>query len=67
MGACESERASDTHVKTLRAQGFDDRAILDAALTVAYFSFVNRLTLLLGVPIEVDYARTCGNVAEEPP
>ena len=67
MGACESERASDTHVKTLRSHGFDDRAILDAALTVAYFSFVNRLTLLLGVPIEVDYARTCGNVAEEPP
>jgi alkylhydroperoxidase family enzyme len=40
--------------------GFDDRAILDAALTVAYFSFVNRLVLLLGVEVEKDYASTCG-------
>ena len=67
MGALEPERASDSQVETLRAHGFDDRAILDAALTIAYFSFVNRLTLLLGVAIEPDYASTCGNVAEEPP
>ena len=46
-------------IGTLRAQGFDDRAILDATLTVAYFSFVNRIVLLLGVHLEDDYGRTC--------
>lgn len=35
-------------------------AVLDAALTVAYFSFVNRLVLLLGVELESDYEKTCG-------
>jgi len=47
-------------VRELRSLGFDDRAILDAALTVAYFSFVNRLVLTLGVEVEQDYAKTCG-------
>ena len=47
-------------VRELGSLGFDDRAILDAALTVAYFSFVNRLVLTLGVEVEQDYAKTCG-------
>lgn len=67
LGATDAARASKSDLETLRSHGFDDRAILDAALTIAYFSFVNRLTLLLGVGLEADYARTCGNVAEDPP
>ena len=43
----------------LRDAGFDDRAILDATLTLGYFNFVNRLVLCLGVHLEEDYADTC--------
>src|SRR6266849_2347604 len=46
-------------VRELRSLGFDDRAILDATLTAAYFSFVNRLVLTLGGEVEQDYAKTC--------
>jgi len=53
---------SEADVPVLRSHGLDDRAILDAALTVAYFSFVNRLVLALGVDVEEDYAKTCGDV-----
>ena len=38
----------------LREAGFDDRAILDASLVVAYFNFVNRLVMGLGVELEKD-------------
>ncbi len=41
-------------VERLRAAGLDDRAILDAALVIAYFNFVNRLVLGLGVDLEPD-------------
>ncbi len=66
-GATEPERASVSDVETLRSHGFGDRSILDAALTIAYFSFVNRITLLLGVRLEEDYAKTCGPIAGDPP
>lgn len=36
-------------VEELRAAGFGDREILDIALVVAYFNFVNRIALGLGV------------------
>lgn len=36
----------------LRQKGFDDRAILDATMVIAYFNFVNRIVLALGVQIE---------------
>lgn len=39
-------------VELLRSAGFDDRAILDAAQVAAYFNFVNRLVLGLGVGLE---------------
>ncbi len=45
-----SVRRSD--VETLRAAGFDDRAILDINLVSAYYAFANRLTDGLGVPLE---------------
>jgi uncharacterized peroxidase-related enzyme len=40
-------------IEPLRNVGLDDRAILDAANVIAYFSYANRVTLGLGVgPIE---------------
>src|SRR5215831_13245686 len=58
-GCCQND------LQSLRSMGFDDRGILDAALTVAYFSFVNRLVLALGVEVEEDYATSCKAVADE--
>jgi uncharacterized peroxidase-related enzyme len=45
-----SVRESD--IAFLRDSGLDDRAILDAAQIAAYFNFVNRLVLGLGVGLE---------------
>ncbi len=36
-------------IKSLRDKGLDDRAILDAVQVIAYFNFVNRMVLGLGV------------------
>ena len=57
--ATEPSRSGEADIVELRRLGYDDRAILDATLTVAYFSFVNRLVLLLGVEVEDDYQTTC--------
>ena len=38
----------------LKEAGFTDRVILDASLVVAYFNFVNRLVLGLGIELEAD-------------
>ncbi len=40
--------------ENLRKAGLEDRAILDATLVVAYFNFVNRIVLTLGVTLEND-------------
>lgn len=40
------------HIESLREAGFSDKAILDAAQVIAYFNFVNRLVLGLGVQLE---------------
>lgn len=53
------EASSERDLETLREAGLDDRAILDAILTVAYFSYVNRLVLATGLRVEADYDRTC--------
>lgn len=42
----------EADVAFLRGMGLDDRAILDAAQIAAYFNFVNRLVLGLGVGLE---------------
>jgi len=60
QGASNPSSCTETDVAGLRSAGWDDRAILDGALTVAYFAFVNRLVLMLGVELEEDYGRTCG-------
>ncbi|MEP5613652.1 MAG: peroxidase-related enzyme [Cyclobacteriaceae bacterium] len=39
-------------VKPLQDEGFSDREILDATLVIAYFNFVNRIVLSLGVSLE---------------
>jgi uncharacterized peroxidase-related enzyme len=39
-------------VASLRASGFDDRAIHDICAIVAYFAFVNRMADGLGVELE---------------
>ncbi|MBK8172877.1 MAG: peroxidase-related enzyme [Sandaracinaceae bacterium] len=65
--AREPKDCGEAKVSELRALGYDDRAILDAALTVAYFSFVNRLVLLLGVEVETDYHATCGDERDRGP
>jgi uncharacterized peroxidase-related enzyme len=59
LAARDPTACGEAGIETLKAHGFDDRAILDATLTVAYFSYVNRIVLLLGVRLEDDYARTC--------
>ena len=45
---------NDSHLEPLRKLGLSDRAILDAELVIAYFNFVNRLVLGLGVHLEAD-------------
>jgi uncharacterized peroxidase-related enzyme len=39
-------------VKKLKSTGLNDREILDATLVIAYFNFVNRMVLSLGVKLE---------------
>ncbi len=62
--ALEPWATGPAEIDALRASGLDDRGILDATLTVAYFSFVNRLVLLLGVELEDGYEATCGSPVE---
>ncbi|MBI2837498.1 MAG: peroxidase-related enzyme [Acidobacteria bacterium] len=64
-GAEEPASCSEAEVRLLRSHGFDDRALLDAVLTVGYFAFVNRLVLMLGVNVEPDFQETCRNVEVE--
>ncbi len=56
----EQAAASEADLCVLRDTGLDDRAVLDAVLVVAYFSFVNRIALLLGVEVERGFEATCG-------
>lgn len=53
----EGSTAAD--IDELRSLGMDDRAILDAVLTVAYFSYVNRLVLATGLSLEPGFELTC--------
>ena len=44
----------EAHVRSLREAGLDDGEILDTTLVVAYFNFVNRIALGLGVEFTDD-------------
>ncbi len=59
-GVADIHQAQSLNPRALRDAGFDDRAVLDAVLVVAYFSFVNRIALLLGVQVERGFEATCG-------
>jgi len=54
------EQMSAADIETLRSAGLSDRAILDAVLTVAYFSYANRLVMGLGLALEAGFEATCG-------
>ena len=43
---------NENRTENLRQAGLEDRDILDATLVVAYFNFVNRIVLALGVEAE---------------
>ncbi|GAC1659189.1 MAG: hypothetical protein NVS4B3_27150 [Gemmatimonadaceae bacterium] len=47
-------KVSERDLATLRAAGLGDAGIHDAACVVAYFNFVNRTALGLGVQLEAD-------------
>ena len=44
-----AEQDYSGHMKKLKEAGLEDRAILDAVQVIAYFNFVNRMVLGLGV------------------
>lgn len=50
----EDPRADRPAVDALRAEGLDDREVLQAVQVAAYFNFVNRTVLALGVSLEGD-------------
>ncbi len=48
------QQTEASYIQPLKDAGFSDREILDATLVIAYFNFVNRIVLSLGVHIEED-------------
>ncbi|MBI4567837.1 MAG: peroxidase-related enzyme [Planctomycetes bacterium] len=50
--ATRPDDVREEEVQALRRHGYDDRAILDAATLAAYFSFLARFVLSLGVAAE---------------
>lgn len=44
-------------IEKLRAEGLSDKAILDGCLVIAYFNFINRIVLALGVNLEEDLGK----------
>jgi len=48
----EPAQMREDDVETLRDVGLDDREILDLAMIVAYYGYVNRLADGLGVALE---------------
>lgn len=54
---------TEDDVAALRRVGLDDRAIHDAAQTIAYFNYINRIADSLGVKVEPGlphWGRTAG-------
>ena len=47
-------RMTEADVAQLRARGFDDRAVHDAAQVAAYFNYINRVADALHVDLEPD-------------
>lgn len=50
---CNPAKIEETGIiNSMKEVGWEDRAILDAALVISYFNFVNRMVLGLGVHLE---------------
>ena len=45
----DATRVGPEHHETLRAAGFDDRAILQITLIASWFNYINRVADALGV------------------
>jgi uncharacterized peroxidase-related enzyme len=54
LTAAPSGEEKNIWVDKLKSLGIDDRSILDANLVIAYFNFVNRIILGLGINLEED-------------
>ncbi len=52
---CEPQERTRQDVERLRDYGFSDEGILHATEVAAYFNWVNRLALGLGVELEADH------------
>ncbi len=50
-------RCNQGDVAQLRIQGFSERAVLDICQVTAYYAFVNRIALGMGVELETKPAR----------
>ncbi len=48
----DQSRLRESHLDDLRAQGFTDREIHDAAQVIAYFNYISRIADALGVEEE---------------
>ena len=49
-----SSEKNEKYIKALKILGISEKAILDATMIIAYFNYVNRIILGLGVHIESD-------------
>ena len=49
-----SEVSEAEQIRELKENGIEERSLLDAALVISYFNFVNRMVLGLGVQLEKD-------------
>ncbi len=57
MLTANPELAAEADIQRLRAVGFSDHDVLDITLVTAYFNFVNRIALGLGVTFDDDEIR----------
>ena len=48
------EISEPDHINNLKDAGIEERTLLDAALVIAYFNFLNRMVMGLGVQLEKD-------------
>ena len=48
-------RLSEESYQSLRADGWDDRAISQIVQIIAYFNYINRVMIALAVPLEEEY------------
>ena len=57
MPPSRPDKAAEDDIERLRAAGFSDEEVLDITLVTAYFNFVNRIALGLGVTFDENEIR----------